>query len=103
MDLIGVPISCRVSEPYSPVVLRSVSSGEEMLAFYDNKMGFFGNLSPGQYQCETTVNGQIFRSAIYTVKNEGKPRQNAVFELMLSWIVWVCLLSSYMNPYGHSL
>ncbi|KAK2835866.1 hypothetical protein Q5P01_016350 [Channa striata] len=70
MDLEGVPISCRVSNPHSSVVLRSVPSGNEMSALYDNKMGFFGNLSPGQYQCETTVNEQTVRSAIYTVKAE---------------------------------
>ncbi len=72
MDATGVPIYCRVSDPYSHVILRSVPSGEEMSAYYDNKMGFFGSLSPGQYQCETTVNGQTFKSAIYTVETEGK-------------------------------
>ncbi|KAI3369000.1 hypothetical protein L3Q82_025972, partial [Scortum barcoo] len=70
MDTSGVPISCRVSDPYYPVTLRSIPSGEEMSAFYDNKMGFFASLLPGQYQCETTVNGQTVRSAIYTVENE---------------------------------
>nr|XP_046248139.1 platelet-derived growth factor receptor alpha [Scatophagus argus] len=70
MDTTGVPISCRVSDPHSHVMLRSVPSGEEMSAYYDNKMGFFGSLLPGQYQCETTVNGQTFRSVIYTVKTE---------------------------------
>lgn len=75
MDMTGVPISCRVSDPFSDVILRSVPSGEEMPAYYDNKMGFFRNLSPGQYQCETTVNGQTVRSVVYTVKVEGKLRQ----------------------------
>lgn len=70
MDTPGVPISCRVSDPYFHVILRSVSSGEEMSVYYDNKMGFFGSLLPGQYQCETIVNGQTFRSVIYTVKAE---------------------------------
>ncbi|XP_069555354.1 platelet-derived growth factor receptor alpha [Brachyistius frenatus] len=70
MDLSGVAILCRVSHPDSHVILRSVPSGEEMSAFYDNKMGFFGSLSPGQYQCETTVNDQTFKSAIYAVKIE---------------------------------
>lgn len=73
MDTTGVAISCRVSDPSSDVILRSVPSGEEMPAYYDNKMGFFGNLSPGQYRCETTLRGQTFRSAVYTVKVEGKP------------------------------
>ncbi|TMS20407.1 Platelet-derived growth factor receptor alpha [Larimichthys crocea] len=70
MEPSGVPISCRVSNPNSHVILRSVSSGEEMSALYDNKMGFFGNLSPGQYQCETTLNGQTFTSLVYTVETE---------------------------------
>ncbi|XP_031167585.1 platelet-derived growth factor receptor alpha [Sander lucioperca] len=70
MDTPGVLISCRVSDPYSHVILRSVPSGEDMPAYYDNKMGFFGSLLPGQYQCETIVNGQTMRSAIYTVETE---------------------------------
>lgn len=72
MDSNGVPISCRVSHPDSHVTLRSVSTGEEMSAFYDNKMGFFGMLAPGRYQCETVVNGQLFSSDIYTVQDNGK-------------------------------
>lgn len=70
MESYGAAIPCRVSHPDSHVILRSVPSGEEMLALYDNKMGFFGNLPPGQYQCETTVNDQTFKSATYTVKAE---------------------------------
>ncbi|XP_037627127.1 platelet-derived growth factor receptor alpha [Sebastes umbrosus] len=70
MQTLGSPISCRVSDPNTHVILRSVSSGEEMSVYYDNKMGFFGSLLPGQYQCETTVNGQTFRSVIYTVETE---------------------------------
>lgn len=74
MDATGVPISCRVSNPDSHVILRSVPSGDDMPAFYDSKMGFFGSLLPGQYQCETILNGQTFRSAIYTVVAEGESR-----------------------------
>ncbi|KAI4828770.1 hypothetical protein KUCAC02_022846 [Chaenocephalus aceratus] len=70
METDGVPISCRVSDPNSHVTLRSVPSGEDMSAFYDHKMGFFGSLSPGQYQCETSVNGHSIRSVIYTVETE---------------------------------
>ncbi|KAM8889495.1 platelet-derived growth factor receptor alpha [Synchiropus picturatus] len=70
MDTSGVPISCRVSDPNSHVILRSVPSGEEMSAYYDNKMGFFGSLTPGQYQCETTVRGQTVRSDVYTVEDQ---------------------------------
>lgn len=75
METTGVPISCRVSDPYSHVILRSVPSGEEMPANYDKKMGFFRSLLPGQYQCETTVNGQTFRSVVYTVEAEGESRR----------------------------
>lgn len=75
VDSVGGLISCRVSYPDSHVILRSVPSGEEMSAFYDNKMGFFLTLSPGQYQCETTVNGQTVRSAVYTVKSKGTSRR----------------------------
>lgn len=69
-----VTISCRVSNPYSHVILKSVPGGDETPALYDNRTGFFGSLSPGQYQCETVVNGQTFTSAIYTVEAEGKSR-----------------------------
>lgn len=74
MDTSGVPIPCRVSNPDSHVILRSVPSGDDMPALYDSKMGFFASLLPGQYQCETIVNGQTFRSAIYTVEAEGESR-----------------------------
>ncbi|XP_034036396.1 platelet-derived growth factor receptor alpha [Thalassophryne amazonica] len=66
----GVVISCRVSDPRSHVVLKKVPSGEEIFALYDNKNGFFSSLPSGQYQCETTVNGRTFRSAIYTVQDD---------------------------------
>lgn len=72
MEPMGVSISCRVSNPDSHVVLRSVPSGEEMQVFYDNKMGFFGSLSPGQYQCETVVNSRTLKSQVYTVEEEGE-------------------------------
>ncbi|XP_072294210.1 platelet-derived growth factor receptor alpha isoform X2 [Eucyclogobius newberryi] len=70
MDHIGVSISCRVSDPHYHVILKSVVNGEERSALYDNKIGFFGALSPGQYYCETAVNGRTFQSAIYTVEDE---------------------------------
>ncbi|XP_028300005.1 platelet-derived growth factor receptor alpha isoform X2 [Gouania willdenowi] len=82
MDPFGVTISCRVSYPDSHVILKSVLSGEEMSAFYDNKMGFFGSLSPGQYQCETTVNEHTFQSAIYTVTAE-TPDQMKDFDVQV--------------------
>ncbi|XP_060884998.1 platelet-derived growth factor receptor alpha [Labrus mixtus] len=70
MDDPGVLISCRVSDPNTLVVLRSVPDGEEMQAYYDSKMGFFGSLMPGQYHCETSVNGETVTSVIYTVELE---------------------------------
>lgn len=76
MDSYGFNIPCRVSHWDSYVILRKVPSGEAMHALYNSKEGFFSyNLSPGQYQCETTMNGQIFRSSIYTVISNGKSRQ----------------------------
>ncbi|CAN9500997.1 unnamed protein product [Ophioblennius macclurei] len=70
MEPSGVAISCRVSHPNYHVVLRSVPGGDVTSTFYDNKMGFFGSLAPGRYQCETAVEGRTFRSAVYTVKVE---------------------------------
>lgn len=70
MDPLGVPISCRVSDPHYHAVLKSAINGEELSALYDNKIGFFGSLSPGQYYCETIVNGKRFQSAIYTVEDD---------------------------------
>lgn len=77
LDPMGVHISCRVSHPYSDVILRSVPGGEEVPAFFDNRMGFFGTLAPGQYQCETTVNGRMGKSAVYTVEAEGESGQTS--------------------------
>lgn len=101
MSPMGVHITCRVSDPNSDVILRSISSGEEVPAFFDNKMGFFGNLPPGQYQCETTVNGQIGKSAIYTVKPEGELGQTSplyVYEIRVCECecVCVCVVCLYM-------
>ncbi|XP_071005721.1 platelet-derived growth factor receptor alpha [Oncorhynchus clarkii lewisi] len=62
-------IPCRVSDPRSPVVLKSAPSGVEVDAAYDNKIGFIGNLDAGLYVCETIVNGVTTTSDIYTVKD----------------------------------
>ncbi|XP_054646588.1 platelet-derived growth factor receptor alpha [Dunckerocampus dactyliophorus] len=67
---VGVGISCRVSDPNSHVTLRSVPSGEKVSAFYDNKMGFFGEFPAGRYQCETTVGGKVVTSPVYTIKDD---------------------------------
>lgn len=78
-DSNGVPVSCRVSNPDSHVALRSVTTGDEMSAFYDSRMGFFGMLPPGRYQCETVANGRVFRSETYTVEDEGEASRNSCF------------------------
>lgn len=80
---LGVTIPCRVSHPDSYVTLKRVPSGEEMHALYHNRDGFFyiNNPSPGQYQCETTVDDQIFRSPIYTVIFSDDPIKVDDFEV----------------------
>uniref|UniRef100_A0A3B4BJK1 Ig-like domain-containing protein n=1 Tax=Periophthalmus magnuspinnatus TaxID=409849 RepID=A0A3B4BJK1_9GOBI len=91
MDQIGVSISCRVSDPHYHVVLKSVVSGEERSVFYDNKIGFFGALSPGQYYCETTVNGETFQSVTYTVEDESK----------FSYYIWTSELFYFSDKEDH--
>ncbi|KAM6921684.1 platelet-derived growth factor receptor alpha [Xenentodon cancila] len=83
MDAFGTTISCRVSHPNFHVTLRSVSTEQEMSAFYDNREGFFGKFPPGSYQCETTVNDQLFKSAIYTIINEA-PEVNFTVEIKVT-------------------
>ncbi|KAM4738553.1 platelet-derived growth factor receptor alpha [Anableps anableps] len=65
----NVLIPCRVTQQSHDVELIRVFSGEKLHKYYDHRNGFLGELSPGQYQCEVTFNGQIFRSAIYTVRS----------------------------------
>uniref|UniRef100_A0A1A8UQB2 Platelet-derived growth factor receptor alpha n=1 Tax=Nothobranchius furzeri TaxID=105023 RepID=A0A1A8UQB2_NOTFU len=69
-DSFRVIIPCRASHPTASVILRSVPAREKISNSYDYKTGFIDNLPPGQYQCETTVNGQTFTSDVYTVKTE---------------------------------
>ncbi|KAK9956390.1 hypothetical protein ABG768_014126 [Culter alburnus] len=66
-DDLGVTIPCLATNPNSQVILRDLQSGDEVSLFYDHKMGFFGILSPGQYVCETSVNGKAVRSSVYNV------------------------------------
>ncbi|XP_076134312.1 platelet-derived growth factor receptor alpha isoform X2 [Alosa pseudoharengus] len=66
-DPISNIIPCRVTDPQSHVILKSLSSNIELQGFYDNKNGFLGNFSAGNYVCETVVNDETKRSAIYTV------------------------------------
>ncbi|KAM9761907.1 platelet-derived growth factor receptor alpha [Menidia menidia] len=75
-----VVIPCRASHPNYHVILRSVPGGEEMLVFNENKIGFFGYLTPGQYQCEITENGRTFKSEIYTVLPEA-PKEAKDFKV----------------------
>lgn len=72
LEPMGVSIPCRVSNPDSNVILRSVPRGDEMQVFYDNKMGFFGGLTAGKYQCETVLSGRTLKSQVYTVEEEGE-------------------------------
>lgn len=89
LDNYGFNIPCRVSHWDSYVILRKVPSGEALHALYNSKEGFFSNnLTPGQYQCETTLNGQIVRSSIYTVISndpmEGKDFEDSDMEVIAS-------------------
>lgn len=72
LEPMGVTIPCRVSNPDSHVILRSVPGGDEMQVFYDKKIGFFGSLTAGKYQCETVVSGRTFKSQVYIVEEEGE-------------------------------
>uniref|UniRef100_A0A3B3VU41 Ig-like domain-containing protein n=1 Tax=Poecilia latipinna TaxID=48699 RepID=A0A3B3VU41_9TELE len=60
-------ITCRVTAQTHDVELIRVPSGEKLHRYYDYRVGFMGDLSPGQYRCEVTFNGQTFQSDIYTV------------------------------------
>lgn len=68
-------IPCRTTDPQSAVILRSLPSGNVLSYAYDQKLGFMGIFSPGQYVCETVVNGDMVRSMVYTVVNmPSKPK-----------------------------
>lgn len=69
-DEIGTTIPCHVTNPHSEVMLRDLQSGDEVTVLYDPKLGFFGTIPPGQYVCETTVNGKTVRSIVYNVTND---------------------------------
>lgn len=60
-------IPCRVTDPQSVVILRSLPSGDEVLGQYDPRHGFLGTFSPGQYVCEALVNSEEVQSVVYTV------------------------------------
>ncbi|KAG7316741.1 hypothetical protein KOW79_020282 [Hemibagrus wyckioides] len=60
-------IPCRVTDPQSVVILWSLPHGDEFSAHYEQKYGFIGNFPPGQYVCETFVNGEAVRSMVYNV------------------------------------
>lgn len=66
-------IPCHSTNPHSQVILRDLQSGDEVPVLYIPKFGFFGSLAPGQYVCETSVNGKTVRSIVYNVtSNMGK-------------------------------
>ncbi|KAM9435321.1 platelet-derived growth factor receptor alpha isoform 1-T4 [Clarias gariepinus] len=61
----GIP--CRVTDPQSVVILRSLTTGHSLSFPYDSKFGFIGVFFPGQYVCETVVKGEVVRSRVYNV------------------------------------
>ncbi|XP_063057400.1 platelet-derived growth factor receptor alpha isoform X2 [Engraulis encrasicolus] len=62
----GDLIPCRVTDPRSHVMLKTLPSDTELQAPYDNRNGFFGNFSEGTYVCETISKGVIY-DQVYTV------------------------------------
>ncbi|KAL4635447.1 platelet-derived growth factor receptor alpha [Arapaima gigas] len=62
-------VPCRVTDPQSAVVLRSQPEGTEVVAMYLSDIGFLGIFPPGEYVCETTVGGEVWRSDVYTLYN----------------------------------
>lgn len=73
MDPRGTIIPCRVTDPQSHVMLKTSPSGIELQGLYDGRSGFFGSFSAGNYVCETFINGEMKKSATYTViEKKGK-------------------------------
>ncbi|XP_015241041.1 PREDICTED: platelet-derived growth factor receptor alpha [Cyprinodon variegatus] len=75
-------VACRTSQLTYHVELIKIPSKEKIPGFYDPRMGFIG-VSPGKYQCEATLDGRTFTSAIYTVR-EKKPSEANDFEIKVS-------------------
>ncbi|KAK7133193.1 hypothetical protein R3I94_015161 [Phoxinus phoxinus] len=69
-DMGMMTIPCLATNPDYQVILRDLQSGDEVSLLYEHKIGFFGTLSPGQYVCETSVNGKAVRSSVYNVTND---------------------------------
>ncbi|KAL2089879.1 hypothetical protein ACEWY4_014567 [Coilia grayii] len=72
-DPTGNLIPCRVTDPHSHVMLKTLPSDIEIQGLYDNRNGFFGNFSAGTYMCETVINGDTKRSVVYTVVERKQP------------------------------
>lgn len=70
MDPSGIIIPCRVTDPQSHVMLKTLPSGIELQGLYDSKSGFFGSFSAGNYVCETVINGEMKRSETYIVREK---------------------------------
>lgn len=68
-------VACRTSQLTYHVELIKIPSKEKIPGFYDPRMGFIG-VSPGKYQCEATLDGRTFTSAIYTVREKSKSEPN---------------------------
>ncbi|XP_036409962.1 platelet-derived growth factor receptor alpha isoform X1 [Megalops cyprinoides] len=63
----GTIIPCRVTNPESHVILRSVDTGMEVHGLYEKKLGFVGNFSAGSYVCQITTDGITADSITYVV------------------------------------
>ncbi|MEQ2208187.1 hypothetical protein XENOCAPTIV_012877 [Xenoophorus captivus] len=75
-----VVIPCRASHLSHAVELIRIPNNEKLHRFYDHRMGFIGELPPGQYLCEATLNGQTYQSSTYTVKKV-EPQEVNDFEV----------------------
>uniref|UniRef100_A0A3B5LKJ7 Ig-like domain-containing protein n=1 Tax=Xiphophorus couchianus TaxID=32473 RepID=A0A3B5LKJ7_9TELE len=95
VDLI---IPCRVTAKTHDVELIRVPGGEKLHRYYDYRVGFMGDLSPGQYRCEATFKGQTFQSDIYTVMSLGKSEIAFLIHLKLQNHSLRCSLS--LSPPG---
>ncbi|KAB5539700.1 hypothetical protein PHYPO_G00092030 [Pangasianodon hypophthalmus] len=73
-------IPCRITDPQSTVILRSLPSGDVVPYEYEEKYGFLGSFVPGQYVCETVVNGEVVRSMVYPVTD--RPNGSDMFNVM---------------------
>ncbi|XP_031430244.1 platelet-derived growth factor receptor alpha isoform X2 [Clupea harengus] len=82
-DPLGNIIPCRVTDPRSHVMLKTLPSDIELQGLYDHRNGFLGNFSAGNFVCETFVNGETRRSDVYTVIEKKQPVVKQDFQVTL--------------------